>query len=112
MTSEAPLTYFTSTLGQAAELNKDLPRDFETVTEFIDRQARVHPENPAVAFPQPPSGNEEDCRGNVLCESYTSCRSVQVLMLTFTSRSFQGLEERVCWSGELAERARGSKEDK
>ncbi|KAN0112508.1 acetyl-CoA synthetase-like protein [Hyaloscypha variabilis] len=66
MSSEPPLTYFTCTLGQAAEQNKDLPRDFETVTQFIDRQARVHPDNPAVAFPLPASEKKEEWGCNVL----------------------------------------------
>jgi hypothetical protein len=68
MSPEPPLTYFTCTLGQAAEQNKDLPRDFETVTQFIDRQARGHPDDPAIAFPLPASGKKEEWGCNVLCE--------------------------------------------
>jgi hypothetical protein len=68
MISQAALTYFTSTLGQAAEQNRDRPRDFETVTEFIDLQARVHPDNPAVGFPLPSSGEIDDWSYNIFCE--------------------------------------------
>jgi hypothetical protein len=107
MSSEPPLTYFTCTLGQAAEQNKDLPRDFETVTQFIDRQARVHPDKPAVAFPLPASEKKEEWGCNVLCEFCILYEDVQVWMLTLTSHSIQGSEERFCWSGELAERTRG-----
>ena len=67
MASDAPLTYFTCTLGQAAQQNGDVPRDFETVTQFIDRQARVQSDNPAVALPQSPLEKEGDWDCNVLC---------------------------------------------
>jgi len=70
MIPEAPLTYFTCTLGQAAEQNTDLPRDFETVTQFIDRQARVHPDSPAAAFPQPKLEKASEWGCNIFCESY------------------------------------------
>jgi hypothetical protein len=68
MTLEAPLTYFTCTLGQAAEKNKGQPRDFETVTQFIDLQARVHPHKPAVGFPVPALEIKDDWGCNILCE--------------------------------------------
>jgi hypothetical protein len=70
MAPEAPLTYFTCTLGQAAEQNKGRPRDFETVTEFIDLQARIHPDNPAVGFPIPAYDDSENWSYNVFCEFY------------------------------------------
>lgn len=67
MMPEASLTYFTCTLGQAAEQNKIKSRDVETVTQFIDLQARVHPTSPAVGFPVPASKNDEKWDCNVFC---------------------------------------------
>ncbi|KAE9375906.1 acetyl-CoA synthetase-like protein [Stipitochalara longipes BDJ] len=66
MAPEAPSTYFTCTLGQAAEQNRGVTRDFETVTQFIDHQARVHPDNPAVAFPLPTSEKKSEWGCNIL----------------------------------------------
>lgn len=55
----------TCTLGQAAEQNGDLPRDFATVTEFIDVQAQIHRDKPAVGFPFQASENKETRGYNV-----------------------------------------------
>ena len=58
--NEAPeLSYFTCTLGQAAAINAQNPHGFKTVNDFIDRQARVIPQNPAVGFPIPPTTNND-----------------------------------------------------
>lgn len=59
MATEASLNYFTCTLGEAAELMGNIPRDFETITEFIDVQAQIHRDKPAVGFPFPASENNE-----------------------------------------------------
>lgn len=45
--------YFTCTLGEAASL-AGKPTAYETVTELIDRQARINPRRYAVGFPVPP----------------------------------------------------------
>ena len=68
MASEPNLTYFTCTLGQAAERNRDRPRDFATVAEFIDVQARVHPDRPAIGFPITTSDSSYDWGYNVFCK--------------------------------------------
>jgi hypothetical protein len=68
MASEPTLTYFTCTLGQAAEQNRDRPRDFATVAEFIDVQARVHPDRPAIGFPITSSDPSYDWGYNVFCK--------------------------------------------
>jgi hypothetical protein len=68
MAPDAPFTYFTCTLGQAAEQNRALPRDFGTATEFIDLQARLHPDKPAVGFPLPTSESRESWGCNIFCE--------------------------------------------
>ncbi|PMD59587.1 acetyl-CoA synthetase-like protein [Hyaloscypha bicolor E] len=65
MAPDAPFTYFTCTLGQAAEQNRALPRDFGTATEFIDLQARLHPDKPAVGFPLPTSESRESWGCNI-----------------------------------------------
>lgn len=53
LTNEASPTYFTCTLGQAAEFNKVNPHDFNTINEFVDRQAQAYEDHAAVAFPVP-----------------------------------------------------------
>ncbi len=68
MEGEASLNYFTCTLGQAAELQGGIPRDFTTVTEFIDIQAQVHRDKPAVGFPLPASENSGTRGYNLYCE--------------------------------------------
>ena len=50
---EPELNYFVCTLGQAAVVNEQYPRGFKTVNNFLDHQARVIPQNPAVGFPAP-----------------------------------------------------------
>jgi hypothetical protein len=64
----ATLTYFTCTLGQAAEQNRDRPHGFATVTEFIDTQALAHLDKPAVGFPIPTSDVTKDWDYNVFCK--------------------------------------------
>jgi hypothetical protein len=68
MATEATLNYFTCTLGQAAELSGMFPRDFETVTEFIDIQALAHRDKPAVGFPFPAFKNSETPGYHVYCK--------------------------------------------
>ena len=46
-------TYFTCTLGQAAEINARHPHVFKTVNDLLDYQAEHSPDLPAVAFPLP-----------------------------------------------------------
>ncbi|KAL8839469.1 MAG: hypothetical protein Q9176_004465 [Flavoplaca citrina] len=55
----AATTYFTCTLGQAAGLNARSPHEFETITQFIDYQARACSKAPAVGFPIPSEGDDE-----------------------------------------------------
>lgn len=45
--------YFVCTLGQAAALHKSPPHEYETISDFLDRQARIYPARPAVGFPVP-----------------------------------------------------------
>ncbi|KAI9844350.1 MAG: putative NRPS-like protein biosynthetic cluster [Sclerophora amabilis] len=47
------LNYFICTLGQAAQINAREPHDFSTVNDFLDRQAQLIPNRPAVGFPKP-----------------------------------------------------------
>ncbi|KAI4230808.1 MAG: hypothetical protein LQ349_006014, partial [Xanthoria aureola] len=49
----ADTNYFVCTLGQAVGVNQTSPPRFETVTEFLDHQAQVVPNAPAVGFPIP-----------------------------------------------------------
>lgn len=51
--SEAETTYFTCTLGQAAEINARNPHSFKTVNDFLDWQAEQTPQVEAVGFPIP-----------------------------------------------------------
>lgn len=54
------LNYFTCTLGQAVEVNKKNPHEYQTINEFLDHQARVVPERLAVGFPVPSSAGQDD----------------------------------------------------
>jgi hypothetical protein len=47
------LNYFICTLGQMAECNSKYPHTFHTVNEFLEAQARLYPEMPAIGFPIP-----------------------------------------------------------
>lgn len=58
------VNYFVCTLGQAAALIPDKPHSCTTVNEFIDHQAREHPNRPAVGFPIPPKDKETDKEWN------------------------------------------------
>jgi hypothetical protein len=83
MATEASLNYFTCTLGEAAELMGNIPRDFETITEFIDVQAQIHRDKPAVGFPFPASENNETRGYNLYCKFAVHEKwNGQVLMLT------------------------------
>ena len=52
--------YFVCTLGQAAVLNAKKPHSFKTINDFVDIQAREHPNSPAVGFPIPPKNKGKD----------------------------------------------------
>ncbi|KAL8847300.1 MAG: hypothetical protein Q9221_007645 [Calogaya cf. arnoldii] len=54
----ADINYFVCTLGQAVAVNEKSPHGFETITDFLDRQAQIVPNAPAVGFPLP-SGNKD-----------------------------------------------------
>lgn len=54
------VNYFVCTLGQATALIAQKPHLFKTVNEFIDHQARQHPNHPAVGFPVPPEKDKSD----------------------------------------------------
>ena len=56
----ANTNYFVCTLGQAAALNTKTPHSFKTVNDFIDLQAREHPNSPALGFPIPPKDQGTD----------------------------------------------------
>ena len=45
--------YFVCTLGHAAAINLENRHDFSTVSDFLERQNRVVPADPAVGFPIP-----------------------------------------------------------
>ena len=59
-------TYFTCTLGQAAELGNQQSQN--NVNEFVEAQAKANPDRPAVGFPAP-SG--KDPKGEWTYQSYT-----------------------------------------
>ena len=58
------LNYFTCTLGQAALLNHG--RNYNTIPEFIDQQARAHPKLPAVGVYVPSQIPGEEWQHHVL----------------------------------------------
>ena len=45
------LNYFVCTLGQAAEGGLSKNKPYNTINEFLDHLAHLHPKKPAVAFP-------------------------------------------------------------
>ena len=49
--------YFVCTLGQAAELNEVNPHEYSTVNEFLALQGHALPDEPAVGFPIPKTGD-------------------------------------------------------
>jgi acyl-CoA synthetase (AMP-forming)/AMP-acid ligase II len=53
------LTYFTCTLGQAAEWNTEHPHSYETVNRLIDEQAENSPKTTAVNFPHIDRGRND-----------------------------------------------------
>lgn len=53
------ITYFTCTLGEAVGLSRDLEH-LQTINNLIDHQAKTYPKGPAVAFPIPPTAQNED----------------------------------------------------
>lgn len=59
-------TYFTCTLGQAAELGNQQSQN--NVNGFVEAQAKANPDRPAVGFPAP-SG--KDAKGEWIYKSYT-----------------------------------------
>ncbi len=60
MKVEPELNYFVCTLGQAAITNAENPHGFQTVNNFLDLQARLIPQNPAVGFPIPSKSRDGD----------------------------------------------------
>lgn len=59
-------TYFTCTLGQAAELGNQQSQ--HNVNDFIEAQAKANPDRPAVGFPAPAG---RDSKGEWTYQSYT-----------------------------------------
>ena len=59
-------TYFTCTLGQAAELGNQQSQN--NVNDFVEAQAKANPDRPAVGFPAPSS---KDPKGEWTYQSYT-----------------------------------------
>lgn len=49
--AETHLNYFTCTLGEAAQWNREHPHPFETINDLIDEQAKDLGQRPAVNFP-------------------------------------------------------------
>jgi hypothetical protein len=49
-------TYFTCTLGQAAELKNQ--QSVQNVNEFVEAQAKTNPDRPAVGFYTAPSSSK------------------------------------------------------
>jgi thioester reductase-like protein len=58
-------TYFTCTLGQAAELGNQQSQN--NVNEFVEAQAKANPDGPAVGFPAP---STKDPKGEWTYQSY------------------------------------------
>jgi hypothetical protein len=56
-TSKTSMNYFTCTLGEAIARSHDF-RDLNTINDFIDHQAKKHPEGIAIGFPVPGAGNQ------------------------------------------------------
>ncbi|KAL9120345.1 MAG: hypothetical protein Q9187_003101 [Circinaria calcarea] len=50
--------YFVCTLGQAAAINPENLQDFSTVGEFLERQSKEVPTDPALGFPIPPGSHK------------------------------------------------------
>jgi thioester reductase-like protein len=59
-------TYFTCTLGQAAELGNQQSQN--NVNDFVEAQAKANPDRPAVGFPAP---STKDPKGDWTYQSYT-----------------------------------------
>lgn len=82
-TQEPELNYFVCTLGNAAKINAQNPHVFKTVNDFVDFQARVIPQVPAVGFPIPPDsktdGPEWHQRILSMCMSGTACESKDLI---------------------------------
>jgi hypothetical protein len=60
MSSDPDVTYFTATLDVAAAVNKqaEKSRQWRTISEFLDNQAKEIPDLPAFAFPDPNGPDE------------------------------------------------------
>ena len=56
--------YFTCTLGQATEINKDRATPFRNINEFIDQQAEAVPNLPAVGFAEIKENDTGDSRSH------------------------------------------------
>jgi len=51
--TDAPITYFTCTLGQAAITNNVASSNAKTINEFLKSQAQLCTKIPAAGFPVP-----------------------------------------------------------
>lgn len=56
--ADPSLNYFTCTLGQAAQWNREHPHPFGTINDLIDEQAKDLRQRPAVNFPGGCHGEE------------------------------------------------------
>lgn len=72
--------YFTCTLGQAASLGLTQPH--KTVNEFLDAQAKDHPDLPAVGFPVPRKGQQWQYRLYSFSEIYQGSCNLATDILT------------------------------
>lgn len=77
------ISYFTCTLGQAIQVNRNEPAPYKTITEFLDYQAQTAPDRPAVGFPDPHdevlNGESGGKWGNTLyCKNETRLNCVRV----------------------------------
>lgn len=64
MTPAEEPCYFTCTLGQATEINKDRAAPFQNINEFIDQQADAVPNLPAVGFAEFKENDTGDSRSH------------------------------------------------
>jgi hypothetical protein len=66
MNSDPEVTYFTATLDVAAAINRlKKARQWRTISEFLDYQAKEVPDLPAFAFPDPNGPDEKFWRPRI-----------------------------------------------
>ncbi|KAL9587944.1 MAG: hypothetical protein Q9203_003237, partial [Teloschistes exilis] len=69
------ISYFTCTLGQAIQVNRNEPAPYKTITGFLDYQAQTAPDRPAVGFPDPHGEVLDGESGGKWGNTFPQCQS-------------------------------------